>query len=452
MAEAVLTPAYLDAQLAPLLDAPHWYVGFSGGIDSTVLLHLLRDWCRVHPGAPPLTAIHVNHALQVAADDWQVHCQWFCRMLEVPLVCARATVERGSGGLEAAAREARYKVFEQQLAPGAVLFLGHHLDDQVETFFLRLLRGAGLQGLAAMPASRSLEPGELARPLLDVPRAQLEQYARDHGLAAVEDPSNEDTNLDRNFLRHQVLPLLESRWPAYRQTVNRASGHIASAAATLAQAVPAPDTVRSAMGDPGIPLVALCSPLWDEASLTLRHWLQAACLPAPDRVALEEFLRQLREATQRSRPRLECSAFTLQRYGEAVYLLPDPAPGQAEPVSLQPGVARELPAAGRLELQPVATDGLLLAPGEQLEVSWRRGGERCRPRGRARSTGLKKLLQEANVPPWWRERVPLLHLDGELLAVGDLWLCESSRWAATAQPGYALWQPQWQRNISTAFD
>ena len=452
MAEPALTAAALDAQLSQLLAAPRWYVGFSGGLDSTVLLHLVQRWCRQHPQAPALSAIHVNHGLQSDADDWQRHCEWLCRVLDIPLLCHRAEIARGPAGLEAAAREARYQLFAEQLGDGEVLLLAHHLDDQVETFFLRLLRGSGMQGLAAMPATRALGTGSLARPLLEVPRSRLQAYALAQGLTWVDDPSNTDTGMDRNYLRQEVLPLLARRWPGYRQTVARARSHLAGAAASLAQVLPAPATIRSAMGDPGLPAAALRFPLPAAAALTLRHWLLAGGLPAPDQVVLEEFLRQLREAGPTARPQLACGTFALQRHRDGVYLLPESGPPPVGELPLEPGELREAPGAGRVGLEQVAVEGLLLAPGERLRVSWRAGGERCRPRGRARSTSLKKLLQEADVPPWWRERVPLFYLEDELLAVGDLWLCESSRWSRAPQPGYSLWQPLWQRNISAAFD
>ena len=155
-----------------------------------------------------------------------------CRSLQLQLnTCAVDVRADGSG--EAAARTARYRAFQEQLPTGAVLFLGHHLDDQVETFFLRLLRGAGVEGLAAMPRRRTLGEGLLVRPLLDCGRSEIEHYAARHGLEYVEDPSNSNTVMDRNFLRAKLLPLLASRWPSYRQTVARASAHMAAAASVL---------------------------------------------------------------------------------------------------------------------------------------------------------------------------------------------------------------------------
>ncbi len=453
MADALLTHRALDPLLETLLEAPRWHVGLSGGVDSSVLLQLLCDWCQ-HNAAPPLVAIHVNHSLQADADKWQQHCEGLCRGLQVPLLCLAAEVTAAGRGLEDAAREARYGLFEQQLQAGEVLFLGHHADDQVETFLLRLLRGAGVQGLAAMPVTRPLGRGSLVRPLLQQPRSRLEACASQRGLSCVEDPSNSDTAMDRNYLRKEILPLVAARWPGYRQTVVRASAHIGDAAAQLARAVPAPPTVYSVMGDPGIALSQLSSGGPGEAAMALRHWLRAADLPAPDRAALDEFLRQLGDAAASGKPRLHCSAYVLQRFRDGLYLLPGiegGAPGDHS-LSLAIGESLALPDGGRLWLAPAPGEGLRLAPGEQLEITWRLGGERCRPRGRAGSASLKKLLQESDIPPWWRDRVPLLSLDGELLAVGDLWLCDSTRLVTAAVAGDDLWQPCWERNITTAFD
>ena len=454
MTEAPFDHSILDSQLEPLLGAPHWYIGYSGGVDSTVLLHLLRRWCDSHAGAPPLSAIHVNHGLQAESDDWQVHCERVCRLLQVPLVCLRADVRAGSRGLEAAARDARYRLFGAQLHTDDVLFLAHHADDQVETFFLRLLRGSGVQGLAAIPASRALGCGRLVRPLLQLPRHSLEDYANCHELHCVEDPSNSDIVQDRNFLRVEVLPLLARRWPGYRQTVVRASEHVAAAADQLAGMVPAPATLFSSMGDPGIALSHFQAASPQSPALVLRHWLLGQGLPPPDQASLAEFLRQLVQATEQSRPRLHCSAYTLQRYRDGVYLLPAITDALcAETLRLSCGEVVDLPASqGRFWLAPAAADGIRLEPADKLELVWRQGGERCRPLGRPGTASLKKLLQEYDVPPWWRERVPLLYLAGELLAVGDLWLCDSSRWAAAASPGETLFRPHWERNINIAFD
>jgi tRNA(Ile)-lysidine synthase len=444
MSVPVITHSDLDAELTALGSAPHWYVGFSGGVDSTALLHLLSRWRRANPGAPPLTAIHINHGMQSAADDWQVHCEWMCKMLQVPLISHRVSLQYSGRGDEADAREARYRVFEQQLGDAEILFLGHHLDDQVETFFLRLLRGAGVQGLAAMPARRALGRGELLRPLLAFTREQVQAYVHEHGLSCIEDPSNSDTAMDRNFLRAELLPLLASRWPGYRRTVARAGGHMSATAEVLAELLPLPQTVYSAMGDPGVLQQSLTG---KSGSQQLRSWLQAAGMPAPDQAALEEFIRQLRESGADSAPRLQCSAYCLQRYRGAVYLLPDEVGPTLTGFQLRPGDIFQVPGVGRLALEPTREAGVLLKPGELLHLGWREGGERCSPVGRGGSNSLKKLLQERDVPPWWRARIPLLYLGEELLCVGDLWLCQSSRYHDFAPRGDSLWRLVWQRSV-----
>ena len=439
----------LESQLRELHCATQWYVGFSGGLDSTVLLHLLHEWCAANPDAPPLSAIHINHGMQSSADEWQRHCEGVCRSLQ--LVLRAHTVEvHATGTGEAAARDERYRVFAEQLEPEAVLFLGHHLDDQVETFFLRLMRGAGVEGLAAVPRKRSLGEGQLVRPLLDFSRVELEKYAAQHGLAHVEDPSNQSTDIDRNFLRTQVLPLLASRWPAYRQSVARASGHMAAAALVLADV---PETVHSAMGDAGLLLEPLIGGSGEIAATKLRAWLRSQGYQAPDHALLTEFLRQLRTAAVDSSPRLSCGTYVLQRYLHGVYLVPDfGAPAPVQMLDLEPGVYCEVPGVGTVSLQRSGGDGLALAPGEQLSVRWRQGGERCRLPGREKGQSLKNLLQEWCIPPWWRDRVPLIYLEGEMVAVGDLARCQSTRWRTAAQKGEELWMLSWERSVSASSD
>jgi tRNA(Ile)-lysidine synthase len=331
--------------------------------------------------------------------------------------------------------------------------MAHHLDDQVETFFLRLMRGSGLRGLSGMPAERRLGGGRLLRPLLDVTQDSIAGYAQQQGLSYVEDPSNRDISLDRNFLRQEVLPLLGTRWSGYRQTVQRASGHVASALATLESNLPEPVTVFSTLGDPGLPLQVLTSGAMDVAAIRLRAWLCSKGLAMPNHAMADEFLRQLNEGSDGSSPRLDCGAYVLQRYGDAVYLLPEVT---STPLDnghqLAVGASCEIAGLGQLRLEPATAEGIVLAEGELLDIHWRVGGERCRPQGRAHSQTLKRLLQERAVPPWWRDRIPILMRGGEMLAVGDLWLCESSRLARVGQTGDTLWQLHWNRNTFAPVD
>ena len=462
MAELPLNYSILDPWLAPHTGAGRWCVAFSGGPDSTVLLHLIHCWCAARgKEAPPLIAIHVNHGMQATADDWQAHCEAFCGSLDIPIIVSRVEVENLGQGAESAAREARYGVFEAEIGVADVLFMGHHLDDQVETFFLRLLRGSGLSGLSAMPARRALGAGELVRPLIKTERRLLQVYAGDHSLNSIDDPSNLDTSIDRNYLRQEVLPLLAARWNGYRQTVVRAADHAANSQVLLDQCLPAPDTIFSVLGDPGIEQGALFCVTGPEATdsgiegatIKLRKWLRSGGYPMPPQLLLQEFLRQLREGAAGSSPRLECSSYILQRYQNRVYLLPDFAAQSADLQAVRLDLAgiRDLPGIGEVSLVAARDGGMLLGEGDRLELRWRRGGERCRPSGRPYNQRLKKLLQEFAVPPWWRDRIPLLYLQDELLAVGDLWLCESSRLRSRQEVADGLWQLSWQRK-PCAFD
>ena len=446
MPNDTLTAQLLTPQLLPLVDSGHWYVAFSGGLDSTVLLHLLHSWCQHHPGSPALVAVHINHGLAAEADGWQAHCQAFCDTLGVELLASTIAVNAEGRGVEAAAREGRYRVFEDLLAATDTLFMGHHLDDQVETFFLRLLRGAGLHGLAAMPTSRSLGEGLLQRPLLAFSRVQLAAYASNQRLGYVEDPSNADVSLDRNFLRQQVLPLLATRWPAYRGNVERAIQHLALAASELEQHQSGPEPTLGDWGDPGLPLTGL-SGHREELQVALRAWLSGLGLAMPDRSVLVEFVRQLREADPTASPRLDCGSYVLQRYRETIYLLPAPANWQPPDVlTLTPGQPLMLAGVGELELVPTPAAGFALTPGQTLSIRWRQGGERCQPVGRRQGLSVKQLLQEAAVPPWWRQRLPLLFAGEELLAVADLCLCRSSLLREVPLAGESNWTLAWNRN------
>lgn len=452
MSKLSLDHRVLDSVLAEHLNAPQWFVGFSGGVDSTVLLHLLQRWCQHHNAAPALSAFHVNHGIQATADEWQAHCQRVCDACEIPLLVQTVTVD-AHGSMEAAARKARYAAFSEHLPPDAILFLGHHRDDQVETFLLRLLRGAGVDGLAGMPASRALGTGVLQRPLLDVDRVDIEGYAQRHELTYIDDPSNVDTAMDRNYLRAQVLPLLEARWPGYRRTVTRASSHLSAAAITLREVVGVPETVYSRMGDPGVSAADLNS---SNAAQGLRAWLQTQGCSAPAQSILTEFLRQLRESDAAARPRLDCGSYQLQRHRSVIYLLPympDPAP--TEILNLRAGESLTVPGVGDIALRPSSGEGLHIEVGEVVQLSWQSRGEaneQCRIAGRAGSKTLKKLLQEAGVPPWWRNRVPLVKLGSESLAIGDLALCASSRWRSSAGANDPLWRIHWTRPESRSGD
>ncbi|HEY8569210.1 tRNA lysidine(34) synthetase TilS [Microbulbifer sp.] len=393
------------------------WLGYSGGLDSTVLLHLLAR------EQVPFTALHVHHGLSARADDWQSHCAVTARELGVPFVDCRVQVDRTGGGLEQGARKARYRAFAERMAPGDQILLAHHGNDQVETFLLRLLRGAGVLGLAAMEEQRYLgDPAQgqtILRPLLRASRAELEGYAREHQLSWVEDESNAHLALDRNYLRHRVIPALAERWPV-GERVAQAAEHLRDAAGLLdemaGEDLERCDYRREPFGY-SIDLAMFLGLSVARGKNLLRGWLARLGASMPETVHLRQAMQQARAADD-AVPEVQLGRQVLRRYRDRLYLTP-----QLQP--LDPGEEGKRLWDGVCTLH--LTGGWTLSPGENwpagdYTVRFRSGGERAKPRERHHSQTLKKLLQEYGLAPWLRDRVPLIFRDGILVAVGDLFV------------------------------
>lgn len=409
-------PARLLQALAPWRNALAWHVGFSGGLDSTVLLHLLASLSRYEP-LPVLRAIHVHHGLQAAADAWPEHCQQVCQALGVPFERVDVKVEAGAS-VEQAARQARYAAFTDRLGSGEVLLTAQHRDDQAETLLFRLLRGAGVRGLAAMPVQRAIGRGHLVRPLLAVSRAELEAYAHANGLSWVEDPSNGDDQFSRNFLRNQVVPLLTSRWPQTTASLSRTAVHLGEAQQLLdelAQLDLASAQATTPFAWLGLPVLAL-KPLAELSAArqrnALRHWLAPLTrLPDTDHWAGWE---ALRDAAQDARPLWRLVDGELHRAQGCIWWLPAGWAQVFDGVTswLNVNDALHLPSNGRVKLEGEAPSGV-------LDIRYRQGGEVMHIDGRG-SRDLKRLLNEQSVPAFMRGRLPLLYRDNVLLAVANL--------------------------------
>jgi len=380
-------------------------VGFSGGVDSAVLLDAL-----VEEGARELSAVHVHHGLSPNADRWADFCRDFCAARGVPLAIERVSVDRkASEGLEAAARRLRYAIYAAR--PEPYVALAHHLDDQVETILLQLLRGTGLKGIAAMPELRPL-PGsrvQLYRPLLAMSRADILGRAKARGLRWIDDESNDSTRHDRNYLRHDVAPLLDARFPGWREAVARFARH-AGAAGELLDELARKDGALDAglIIDPAIPDARRAN--------ALRAFLALNGLAMPSEARLAEMARQLYGARGDARVRIEHEGVHLVRQRDTVHI--DAAPGakpwrvdwRGEPrVDLGPG-------RGHVDFERVTGRGLAVASMEG--AAWRfmprAGGEKIRLHARSRTRTLKNLLQEHDVPEWQRDRLPLLFRGAQL--------------------------------------
>ena len=429
-----LDPAWVYAQLLRLHPAAATgplSIAFSGGADSTALLALLAEVPAVRPR---LRALHIDHGLHAHSRSWARACRAHCRLLQVPLVARRVTVVRAKGqSLEALARAARYGALAAALRPGEVLLTAHHLEDQLETVLLQLLRGAGLPGLAAMPTVAPLGAGVLVRPLLGVSRAALQAVVQARGLRPIEDPSNADETLDRNYLRRQVLPALAQRWPGAARTVARSARHIA-AAQNLLDTLARADLARAADG-PALSVATLRGLPLERRRNVLRFWISQSGRAAPDAPRLEEIAVTLLAARVGANPVVRWGVTTVQRHAglltldtvrtaDAGYELPW-NPHRTPRLTLPRGC-------GRLELRRTA-HGLIDATTlpMQLSVRTRRGGERLRPRSGGPSRTLKSLLQSEAISLIERQTMPLLFAGDELVAAGDLWV--DARWQAGAQ-------------------
>jgi len=402
--------------LSPWLNASAWYIAFSGGLDSTVLLHLLAEHAR-NGATPPLRALHIHHGLQSAADAWPAHCQAVCDQLGVELQVLQVQVAPGAS-LEQAARDARYAAFAQVLGPGDIVFTAQHREDQAETLLLRLLRGAGLRGLAAMPGQRSLGQGSLVRPLLATSRQQLHDYAQAQGLVWIEDPTNADTRFDRNYLRAQVFPPLQQRWPQASQNFARCAEHLGEALGLLDELARG-DLAQAEQG---------AAPAWAAVpSLDLAALDRLS--PARQRNALQYWLSQrtrlpdtrhwagwvdLRDAAADAQPVWRLADGRLLRsHGRIWWLSGDwLQPPAGECIWADPGVSLALPGNGSVRLD-------VAAPLSGLRIAYRQGGEMLVIPGRGRRD-LKRLLNELQVPHFVRPRLPLLYRGEHLLAVANL--------------------------------
>ena len=412
-------------------------LALSGGLDSVALLHALVSLRDRHPFE--LRAVHVHHGLSPRADDWADFCARLCALHAVDLAVHRVEIARDdAAGVEAAARRARQRIFAAVDAD--FLLTAHQQDDQAETVLLQLLRGAGPKGLAAM-AELQRRPGWRAaqfRPLLRVPRADLLAYAQAHGLTWVDDESNQDTRYRRNALRQQVMPLLAAHFPGSSATLARAAALQAEAAGLLDELarLDAVDAIEGGRLD--CAMLARLSP--SRARNLLRHFIERQGLPMPHARQLNEALHQLLDAKKDARLCVRLGPVEVWRFRGGTYLVPPP-PAAAAPVRWQGETVLWLPPAGaRVRMEPVVGAGLKRGVLEAATVTLgvRQGGECLRLHAGGPRRSLKNLLQEHAIPPWQRDRLPLLWCDGRLAwAAGiglDAELC--------AAPGEAGVMPQ----------
>lgn len=426
--------AALDAALERAPARGPVVLAYSGGSDSTALLHVLAHCDEARTRG--LRALHVDHGLAAASGDWSRRCAEACAALGVPLEVLPVVVAPGSEGLEAAARRARYDALGAALQPGELLLTAHHADDQAETTLLRWLRGAGVNGLAGMREWRELPAGWLGRPWLTVPRAKIDAWIRAAGLPFVMDPANADIAHDRNYLRMEIFPRLAARWPHATAAIAQGARLVDGAARALARRNHMLlDSLQDADG-----LALDCSRLRELDTFDLgevvRAWIAQSGAPPPPSRVLDLLRTELLEIREDATPMLAWRGFALRRFRDALYLTapqtPLPCNWQTLWNAMDP---LELPG-GLGILHAGATAPL------PLKVAFRRGGERMRLGAEASNRPVRLLLQELGVPTWERDRIPLLSDAVGVAAIGDTLVAQRLRDALAAAGARLQWQPQ----------
>lgn len=404
------------------------YVGFSGGLDSTLLLTLCNNLLL----EKKIIAIHVNHQLSSSAPDWQKHCERVCTELGCEFVVHTVAVANSGDGVEAAARAERYRVFTEVVEDKGVLVLGHHLDDQVETFFLRMFRGAGLHGLQSIAKVSQRDHYQIVRPLLGLTRNQIEEYGQESNLRWIEDESNNNLDFDRNFLRHEVLPLIEQRWPQYPKRIE-------SVIARLQEAPTDQHDIDQQIAqrlshDGGLKLVGLEHFSDAQIRALLHRWLTRQAIKVPSTERLDAIITDVINASADRQPMVQMGAGSIRRHGLALYWVAD-QDDIGKPPEVVINQRTYWPGVGEVALLSEQSKSPLIKVGIP-DLNWRlrNEGESIHPVGRSRRRDLKRLFQEYRHKPWLRDRTPLLFSGDQLIAVGDLFVDQDFA-VAEGEPG-----------------
>lgn len=409
--------------------APVCIVAYSGGLDSHVLLHLC------HAAGLAVRAVHVHHGLQAEADDWDRHCAEVCAGLDIHYTCLHVDATPSPGqSPEDAARMARYRALENELRPHEILLSAHHQHDQAETLLLQLLRGAGPAGLAAMPLCRGFGSGLHIRPLLASSQQQLRQYAEQHQLVWVDDPSNADTGFDRNYLRRQVFPALTQNWPKVHAAMSNAAD-LQQDALEIIEAMAAIDLAAVATQQPdSLSITRLLQLPPARQCNVLRYWINAAGYDKPRRNILQEVMHHVLPAAEDAVPLVLWGNTEIRRYQDTLYVLQALNSHATDHAYAWDGEQPLSIDTLKLELRLEQTKGLGLhrdAIAKGMTVRFRQGGEQLRPHGRRHTHSLKKLMQEAGIPPWRRNRIPLIYIEHQLACVCGL--CVAEAFAVSAE-------------------
>jgi tRNA(Ile)-lysidine synthase len=422
-----LAQHFIDTVRCHLPDGGRVVIGFSGGVDSRVLLHLAALYRAQHPNLE-LLAVHVHHGLSQYADQWLEQCQSWAKTEQIPFVAEHVSLDLESGdSVEQLARDARYRALASHVKMDDVLLTGQHLDDQTETFLLALKRGSGPKGLSSMALSAPFASGKLLRPLLDVSRSDIEHFAQTQQLTWLEDDSNQDTRFDRNFLRHQVVPVIKERWPSFNKAVRRSARLCAKQEQLLAELLK-PELEACLNSFQGIEIDTLSRSSALKRDQLLRMWLEAQTSVLPSEIQLQQLWNDVALAKPDANPNLVLTSGSIRRFKSHLYwvALQQDVAQWSKTLTIQAPVL--LPdSLGELTLvNSIGHNSLMTLNREALigplVVIFEPEGLSAHPYGRAGSRKLKKLFQEYQIPSWQRRRTPILMMGDKVVAVANLFV------------------------------
>ncbi|WP_287245656.1 tRNA lysidine(34) synthetase TilS [Pseudoalteromonas sp.] len=410
------------AQLQPLLNAQQssFSVALSGGVDSVVLLHLMKQAQQQHSELK-LEAVYVNHGLSKYADEWQGFCQSLCEELNVAFKAVHVEIyERSRTSLEAQAREARYQALDENSIPDSVILLGQHLNDQLETFLLRLKRGSGLQGLASMPQTRLLASGRVCfRPLINITREQIEQFASEFAITHITDDSNIDERFDRNFLRHQVLPILTERFQGFEKSAAR-SIRLLQKQQSLLDEYTQNDLTHCQNKQGGLSCEAIAGFSKPRQANLVRAWLNQFTHQLPSENQLQQIIEQGLTAKADAQIKICLQSGDVRRHQQHWYFVKEQAIPEAMDIALQ---SVELIGGRKLILK--AGKGIRKPkPDEQVRVEFNKPQARIKPLHKPGSNTLKHWFKDAKVAPWLRAQTPLIFYNDQLVQVVGYFISE----------------------------
>lgn len=405
----------------------HYVLAYSGGVDSHVLLHCLAKLQQIGK-IQPFRAIHINHGLQAVAETWGQHCQKVANELKIPCEVVNLNLSPKKGeSLEAIARTGRYQVFSQQLKNHEILLTAHHQNDQAETVLLQLFRGSGVDGLAAMPTIRPFHKGQLLRPLLHYSRDCIIEYAQQHQLDYIDDPSNFDTDFDRNFLRHEVLPLLQTRWKGIHATLSRVA-YLQSEAKHLLAEYTQVDLDRALNPNKNTLYVEQLKTFTSQKQkAVIRLWLQQQSYSMPSAIKLQHILSDTLYAKQGATPCVHWKNIEIRVHQKQLYVMSRLKTHNAQQMIVWKTITEDLfiPSLKQYIMASVVqkwfTTHQIEVKQGKICVRFRQGGERIHLIGHKHHSRVKKLLHAANIPPWQRDRIPLIYFDDRLIMIYPNW-------------------------------